>query len=85
MESMRLLMGWLAHEAELLPEAPDHPTLDLVTARAAEDHLCLKCGRPAEGFFWWIKAAPWTSDRARWMDLCPRCCSLVWEIAQSGA
>lgn len=78
---MRCLLNFITHEPELLAEAPDRPSLEAATARAVEEHLCLRCGRVAEGFFW-IRPSPW-SEVPRWMDLCTACCSLVYAVAES--
>lgn len=80
-ESMRHLLNWITHEPDLLAEAPQVPSLAVAAERAREQHLCLHCGDPAQGFFW-IRPSDW-SDVARWMDLCSRCCHLVHEVSQS--
>ena len=79
---MRHLLEWLAYQPDLLAEAPEDPNTAAAQARVSEAHACLKCGRPAEGVFW-IRPSEMTWMVPRWMDLCPRCCVLVYEVARS--
>lgn len=48
------------------PARPDEVNPDLIAARVAEGHTCVRCPRPATNAY-----VVHTEDGGRWIDLCP--------------